>query len=97
MLVVITAKPCETKVYKYLNSDMPRLITTEQVPTWAVPYLEYGDPSGLTEEEVEEIDEWLHDNFPRGYVCEYHDDETFTRKPLWGLACNTTTVDFYEP
>ena len=58
---------------------------------------ENGDPSGLTEEEVEEIDEWLHDNFPRGYVCEYHDDETFTRKPLWGLACNTTTVDFYEP
>lgn len=76
---------------------MPRLITTEQVPTWAIPYLEYGDPSGLTEEEVEEMDEWLHDNFPRGYVCEYHDDETFTRKPLWGLACNTTTVDFYEP
>lgn len=76
---------------------MSLLITTEQVPTWAIPYLEYGDPSGLSEEEIEEIDGWLNYHFPNGYVCEYYNDCSFTRRPLWGNACDTTTVDFYEP
>lgn len=34
---------------------------------------------------------------PRGFVCEYHDDTSFTSHPLWGLPCDAETVDFYEP
>lgn len=97
MLAVTTVRKYATKVYKFLNSDMSQLITTEQVPTWAIGYLEYGDPTGLTEEEITTIDEWLHENFPRGFVCEYHDDTSFTSHPLWGLPCDAETVDFYEP
>jgi len=48
---------------------MAQLITTEQVPTWAIGYLEYGDSTGLTDEEIEAIDEWLNEYFPRGFVC----------------------------
>ena len=76
---------------------MAQLITTEQVPTWAIGYLEYGDSTGLTDEEIEAIDEWLNEYFPRGFVCVYHHDASFTFHPLWGLPCDAETVDFYEP
>lgn len=78
---------------------MPRLVTTEDVPEWAVPYLEYGEPSGLLEEEQEEIDEWLDGNFPNGYVCEYlwNDTTEFNRYPLFGKPCRTIKTNFYEP
>lgn len=68
-LAVTTVRKYETKAYKSLNSNMAQLITTEQVPTWAIGYLEYGDSTGLTDEEIEAIDEWLNEYFPRGFVC----------------------------
>lgn len=80
---------------------MPKLITTENVPCWAVGYLEYGDEYGydLTPDEKLEIDEWLRNHFPNGYVCDYHwdDRDDFNLYPLFGKPCDTVKVDFYEP
>lgn len=75
-----------------------KYIATENVPDWAIQYLEYGDPTGLTEEETTEIETWLNENFPTGYVCEYlWDGEGFYRSPLWGLATNCVPTNFYQP
>lgn len=79
---------------------MSRLITTEQVPEWAVVYLEYGDSSSMTDDEVAAINEWLEDTFPStGFICDFHFDDVteFCTHPLWGLPCKTITTDFYEP
>lgn len=80
---------------------MARLITTENVPTWALSYLEYGleGSDGLTDDEIAEIDKWIAENFPNGYVCDYHFDDAneLCAFPLFGTACETIPVDFYEP
>lgn len=51
-----------------------KLETTEKVPTWAINYLEYGMEASydLSEEEIQEIDSWIAENFPNGYVCDFH-------------------------
>lgn len=78
---------------------MPKLVTTEYVPEWAICYLEYGEPSGLQDDEQEEIDEWLHSNFANGFVCEYFWDDVneFDTHPLFGKPCRTIKTNFYEP
>ena len=45
-----------------------------QVPEWAVGYIVNGEPSGLTEDEQNMVDNFLDKNFPDGYVPEVHAD-----------------------
>ena len=72
-------------------------ITTEKVPVWAISYLEYGDATGLLDNEIEEIDLWLKDNLPNGYICDYGNfDEYFSSFPLFGVPCSVVDTDFYE-
>lgn len=33
--------------------------TVEKVPTWAIGYMVNGDPTGLEDDEIKEIDEWM--------------------------------------
>ena len=33
--------------------------TTEKIPTWSLGYIINGDMTGLTDEEIRMIDEWL--------------------------------------
>lgn len=81
--------------------DDERLITIEKVPVWAICYLEYGDATGLEEDEVMEIDEWIEDNCPNGFVMEIVGGTDvspyFTRYPLFGKACDVYDVNFYRP
>lgn len=66
----------------------------EDFPEWAVHYLIYGEDTSLSDEEMEEIDEWIEDN---GYVRlvsdgeEYNRDE-FNKFPAFGKACATRVV-----
>lgn len=80
---------------------MPTLITTEKIPSWAIYYLEYGDPTGLTEEDIAMVDDFIDDNFPNGYVMSFTNGleatTYFTSHPAFGLACDVYDVDFYEP
>ena len=45
------------------------VIDFEHVPSWALYSLEYGSEgdSGLTEEDIKQIDDFVKDNFPNGY------------------------------
>ncbi len=77
-----------------------KLETTEKVPTWAINYLEYGMEASydLSEEEIQEIDSWIAENFPNGYVCDFHfEDNHFSVHPLFGgMATDVVTTDFYS-
>ncbi len=35
--------------------------TTEKIPTWSLCYLINGDKTGLTEDEIHMIDQWIND------------------------------------
>lgn len=59
--------------------------TVEKVPTWAIGYMVNGDPTGLWDEEIKEIDEWMEENEVR--VVEPKGEPYFTRDPLFGKAC----------
>lgn len=73
-------------------------VTTEKIPTWAVYYLEYGDPTGMSEEDISQADEFINENFPHGFVMDIVDHNSyFTYKPAFGLACDVYDVKFYNP
>lgn len=79
-----------------------KLITVEKIPTWAMCYLEYGDPTGLEEEDIFQADGFINENFPRGYVMELQVDGDcvspyYTSHPAFGLGCEVYDVAFYEP
>lgn len=54
--------------------------STEAVPTYALPYLVNGDPSGLTDEEISEIDELLRSQSVE-LVCPDWEDEDSESQP----------------
>ena len=61
--------------------------TIEKIPTWAFGYIFNGDMTGLTDEEVKQIDEAL-EQIGVDIVCTPTDEEAqpyFTRNPLFGL------------
>lgn len=78
-----------------------KLITTEKIPVWAICYLEYGDATGLEDEEIMEIDNWIDNNCPNGYVMEIvggmEVSPYFTHCPIFGKACDVYDVNFYLP
>lgn len=80
-----------------------KYLTTEKIPTWAICYLEYGDPTGLDDDDIMAADAFITDNFPTGYVMEISVDEDncvqpyFTHYPAFGLAGEVYSVNFYEP
>lgn len=56
--------------------------STEAVPTYALPYLVNGDPSGLTDEEISEIDELLRSQSVE-LVCPDWKDEDSESQPYF--------------
>lgn len=67
----------------------------ENVPTWALCYIVNGDTDAITDQEQQEIDQWLHDNRVEiispieNEDCEW--DVHFTWCPAFGSA--TDCVD----
>jgi hypothetical protein len=68
-----------------------------QLPTYAICYLEYGETSGLEEEDIKNIDSWAKEYYDRAeelngnVVFDYADDAGFNHFPDFGLACDTIT------
>jgi len=64
-----------------------------QMPCWALPYLVNNDPSGLTEEEIEQVDNWVERNQDEnGRATQFlqfradYDKASFVNRPEFGLA-----------
>lgn len=60
--------------------------TIEKVPTWAIGYMVNGDPSGLEDDEIKEIDEWMRKY--KVWVVDPTGEPYFTNYPLFGKACD---------
>lgn len=74
-------------IYVYNCIIMEIKKTIEKIPTWAFGYIFNGDMTGLTDEEVKQIDEAL-EQIGVDIVCTPADEESqpyFTHYPLFGL------------
>ena len=63
--------------------------TTEKVPTWSLGYLVNGDSTGLTDEEIAQIDKWSNDLkieiISPDIDAEGNTQPYFTHVPAFGL------------
>jgi hypothetical protein len=65
----------------------------EKIPTWALPMLVNADPSGLTDEDIELVENWCDRNKVQ-LVCPINDSieeemqPYFTAAPAFGLPCD---------
>lgn len=67
----------------------------ENIPQWAVPYIEYGDSSGLTQEEIDMIDRYRAGLADEGYrlVAPVEGSENeICAFPEFGRSC--ATIDY---
>lgn len=75
------------------------LIGTFAIPTFAVCAIEYGDFSGVNDEDQKEIEDFLSSNFPKGFIADWKEIENpyFCTFPSFGMATDCIDVDFYLP
>lgn len=74
------------------------MIGKYKIPAYAVCPIEYGDYSGFSDEDEQEIKDFLEEEFPNGYVVDWKDgEEYFSSCPAFGLATNVVDADFYQP
>lgn len=73
------------------------LLDTYKIPTYAICALEYGDYSGLNDEDIDNINkfqEMLGKKCPLGYILDWDrkmlDSPCFTLDPVFGLPADVT-------
>ena len=80
--------------------EIPKVevIGVYEIPAWAVCYLVYGDKGGLSDEDVEMVDNFLKkENLTRcGIDVVTEEYCEFNSCPAFGLACDTYTVRFTD-
>jgi hypothetical protein len=78
---------------------MLKEIDTYNIPTWAICYFEYGSCDGLSDDDIEDCEQWLKLAVGEGYtglVFDWADvDPSFTHSPVFGLACDTIECTVY--
>lgn len=73
------------------------LICTDDLPSYAVCYVEYGNEDGMSEEDIKLCDEWLASLSEGGQLhFEYGEESYFTKSPAFGLACDCVEVKVYQ-
>jgi len=73
-------------------------VLTFIIPDWTVSYLEYGDDSDLTPEEIEQLERFKATELPADgdYTLEWGDDAGFCHDhDLGGLAANCSELYLY--
>ena len=86
----------ESDLHKIVRTSINKILkeslddrSTEHVPSWALCYLVNGDPTGLEDEEIREIENWLkRTGFTN--VCPPNDEEEsyFAHYPAFGKAAD---------
>jgi hypothetical protein len=66
-----------------------RIYESVDLPQWAIPYIHDGDVSGLENEEVDLIDDWIM-SLPNGVTYCFGKNNSFCNNPAFGLPCSTT-------
>ena len=74
--------------------EQPELEEVEDVPRWAIFWLEDGEDPDLTEEETDEIKEWMEDNHYAGMRSCNLEEYSFCDFPQFGKACEVVTCVF---
>lgn len=71
-----------------------------QIPTWAICALVYGDESGLTKEDIEDIENFLESEHLEDYSLEVPDnideEKYFSSFPAFGLAADVVDCRFFK-
>lgn len=62
------------------------VVAEYDIPEWAFCYIEYGDSSNLTDEDVAIVDKWLKETFPKGFTwdIDWEDCNELNRYPAFG-------------
>jgi hypothetical protein len=69
---------------------------TLSIPEWAVCAIEYGDFSGLSDEEESLINGFFED-FPLSrFTIQWGNDRFFSNNPAFGLPCTCIEAEIYE-
>lgn len=73
-----------------------------KIPEYAICAIEYGDFSGLSNEDENNINEFLERECPNGHIVDWHSDDEdnepyFCSYPEFGLAAMVVDADIYEP
>lgn len=63
----------------------------DNFPTWALPWAVYGEDDTLTDEEKQQIDNWLDGRT----VESWEEESSFAWSPAFGKACDCCTVRLY--
>ena len=64
---------------------------TCNIPAWSVCYIEYGDADGLSEEDIDTVDDWMKSLNKAGFtelVFSIGEDTGFHMFPEFGLGCD---------
>ena len=60
----------------------------EKIPVWAISALIYGDYSGLEDEDIALIENWINETRYDVVCPPEQEDYYFTSRPAFGLACD---------
>ncbi len=78
--------------------------TTARIPSWSLNYLINGDDSGMTDEDIDIVENWFLENGYNGYtIISPHEsadgafEEYFTSMPEFGLPCNAVDCTILQP
>ena len=90
MIIDLIVDRFDTNIYNV--DDFVSEVNVEKVPTWALPYMINGDPSDLTDEEIQIIDNCgfipLSECDENGFtINNEYSHPYFSRYPAFGLPC----------
>ena len=66
------------------------------VPEWALCAIEYGDYSGLSDEEIAQVEQFSKEWPTDRYYIEWGYDRYFSNNPAFGLPCECLDAGIYE-
>lgn len=76
------------------SAGIPESRIFEDIPSWAVYYMAYGEPSGdMTEGDIAMTDKWMKDN-RIDHLVEASDETHFCHHPAFGLGADCVTASF---
>ena len=78
-------------------SNMIRLITTVNLPIYAIDYLTTGDPDGYDKQDIEDIDLWVN-RFKRKHnsiTFDYSWPGEFSTDTAFGMPCDTVSTKVF--